>query len=386
MLNSHRFCLVVASVLALAKGPAAQDGKFLIVSPPEDSYVSGPFQLRARIEPVTKMDLLVSVEFFADGKQVCRIEQSPFACEWDAGPRVLPHVIRAVGTLKDGRRLTHTVRTKDPGYVDSVDVDVVQVTVAVTGGDGKFVKGLPREAFRVFEDDKPQTITHFASENIPLEMVVAVDVSGSMADAMDVLKNAVRKFLTRLSATDQVTLVGFNDNVFTLARRESNMTARSRAVDRLAPWGGTSLYDAIIKSLEMLGRQTGRRSLVVFSDGDDVNSHATMEAAIKRAEASDATLYMVGQGRATRIDKLKKLLDRLAETSGGRAFHTEKDDELDSAFESIIEELSNQYLISYPPTNATRDGSWRRIKVEVKGDYRVRARQGYRAMPAGKAR
>lgn len=377
---------LVLALVALTHARAAQSVALVIVSPSEGEYVSGPIPLRARIEPVSSQGLLTMVEFQADGKEVCRVEQPPFVCEWDAGARVLPHTIRAVGTLKGGQRVAHTVRTKDAGYVESVDVDVVQVTVTVTNSDGQFVRGLARDAFRVFEDGKPQTITHFASENIPLEVVTAVDVSGSMTDAMEPLKVAVKKFLARLRTTDQVTLLGFNDNVFTLARRESNIAARTRAVDRLAPWGGTSLYDAIVKSIDLLGRQTGRRSLVVFSDGEDLNSHATVETAIKRAEASDATLYMIGQGRATKTAKLKQLLDRLSEKSGGRAFYKEGAEELESAFDSIVEELSNQYLISYPPTNTTRDGKWRQIKVTVKGDYRVRAREGYTAEPSPRAR
>src|SRR5262245_27903229 len=114
-MSVHRFvtALLLALVL-LSIRPGAQDVSLVIVSPPDGSFASGPIPLRARIEPVTQQSQLSAVEFYADGKQVCRIERPPFECQWDAGARVSAHVIRAVGTLRDGRHLVHNVRTKDP--------------------------------------------------------------------------------------------------------------------------------------------------------------------------------------------------------------------------------------------------------------------------------
>ena len=158
---------------------------------------------------------------------------------------------------------------------------------------------------------------------MPLEIIVAVDVSGSMKDAMPQVKGAVKKFLTALRPSDRVTLIGFNDNVFTLARPAVDLATRLKAVDRLAPWGGTALYDVIVQAIEQLGRQTGRRVLVVFTDGEDLNSHIALDAAERRLEASDAVLYPIGQGRAPKVKELKTVLERLARKSGGRAFFSE---------------------------------------------------------------
>jgi VWFA-related protein len=280
--------------------------------------------------------------------------------------------------LKDGRRIARTVRTREVEYTETVDVDVVQVTATVTDGKGRFVRGLPRDAFRVYEDDVPQRISSFLSENIPLEIIVAVDVSGSMRTAMPAVKQAVKKFLSALRPADSVTLVSFNDNVFTLSRPAADLSTRLTAVDRMAPWGGTALYDVIVKSIDQLGRQTGRRALVVFTDGEDLNSRVPFEAAERRLEASDAVLYPIGQGRAPGMESLKRVLERLAEKSGGRAFF-EKLDGLDAVFARIIDELSNQYLLGYAPRTPIADGRWRAIRVEVPNrDVKVRTRQGYR--------
>ena len=220
------------------------------------------------------------------------------------------------------------MRTKGLDYADKVEVDAVQVTVTVTDGKGKFVPGIPQAQFRIYEDGQPQDIGYFASEDVPLELVVAVDISGSMAAAMPRLKRTVGNFLAAVPTGNQVTLLGFNDSVFTLIRRSTDLAERVRAVDRLAPWGATALYDVIIRGIEMLGRQTGRRALVVFTDGEDQGSHVTLEDVERRLQASDVTLYMIGQGRGVTHDYLRRVMQRLTVPTGGRVFTTDNIDAL----------------------------------------------------------
>ncbi len=272
------------------------------------------------------------------------------------------------------------------GHVERAEVAAIQLSVVVTDEHGKFVRQLPQDAFEVFEDDKRQAVTTFAAENIPLELVAAIDVSQSMEEAMADTKQAARTFLGALAPTDQVTLVAFNDNIFTLARRATDRAARAAAVERLAPWGGTSLHDVIIRGVDMLGSQPGRRALVLFSDGEDQNSRATMDAAVRRVEGSDVTIYTVGLGQATRVATLRSLLERLATLSGGRGLFPDRSEELEAAFGEIVQDLSNQYLLGYQPENQDRDGAWRRIDVRVRvpGKFNVRARQGYRLLPEGR--
>jgi Ca-activated chloride channel family protein len=252
----------------------------------------------------------------------------------------------------------------------------------VSDGHGRFIHGLPKSAFHVLEDNKPQTISHFESENVPLELVVAIDMSGSMAPSMTKLRTAVKEFLTDVPKQDLVTLLGFNDSIFTLTRKTGDLAERVRAVDRLGPWGSTALYDVILRGVEILGRQTGRKALVIFTDGEDQGSHATIADVERRLQSSDVTLYMIGQGRGVTLDALKKIMDRLATPTGGRALFTDSIDELHASFADLLEELSNQYLLGYEPTNTKHDDVWRRIKVDVDGRHEVRARQGYRAITA----
>ena len=210
--------------------------------------------------------------------------------------------------------------------------------------------------------------------------MAAIDISGSMSPAMPKLKTAVKEFLGAVPPQDQVTLVGFNDNIITLTRKNTDPAERMKAVDRLAPWGSTALYDTILRSVEMLGRQAGRKVLIIFTDGEDQGSHATIKDVERRLQSSDVTLYMIGQGRGVTLDLLKRTMERLATPTGGRALFTDSIDELHAAFGDLLDELSNQYLLGYASnSNNGRDDGWRKIKVDVDGHHEVRARQGYRA-------
>ena len=384
IIERPRASIVITALVGLTLTMWAQapsDGPQLtIIAPGDDAYLVGPTVLRAGVDPP---EAVVALTFFVDGRQACALTRLPFECDWDAGPVIAEHQVRAVATLQGGARVVQTVRTKTVGYAERIDVDVVQVTVTVTDGRGRFVRDVPQSSFHVSEDGHPQAITHFASEDVPLELVAAVDISGSMASAMPRVKGAVKQFLGEVPPQDQVTLLGFNDNIFTLTRKTTDPAERTKAVDRLAPWGSTALYDVLLRGVEILGRQTGRKALVVFTDGEDQGSHATIKDVERRLQASDITLYMIGQGRGVTMEPLKRIMERLSTPTGGRALFTDSADDLQIAFADLLDELSNQYLLGYQSSNTRRDDAWRKIKVDVDGHHDVRARQGYRAL-AGK--
>ena len=313
----------VCAARATAQGPA-QALSVKILAPDGDGIVSGPTTLRAEVGPP---GVEVTVTFSVDGRQVCRVVKAPYECEFDAGDGIAQHQIRVVAAGA-GTRAATTIATRGLGFAETVDVELVQVTATVTDDGHRYARGLPQTAFHLSEDGAPQTISHFASEDIPVELVLAIDVSGSMKEFMPKVKEAVKEFLTALSARDQVTVLGFNDTVFPLARRATDPAQRLRAIDRLSSWGATALYDVIIAGVDILGRETGRKAMIVFSDGEDQGSHVSFADAERRLQASDVTLYMIGQGRGVKMEPLKRVLTRLSSVSGGRALITEKIDDL----------------------------------------------------------
>jgi VWFA-related protein len=369
--------LVATALLAQEPAPAS----LRILSPADGSVVTGTVKLAASVEPAAAAAAVKQVTFYVDGRSVC-VDDTPLTveCTWEAGSDVKAHVVRVVADMTDRPRLVASVQTRGLDYAEKVSVNVIQINALVTEGGSKYVRGLPRSAFKVLEDGVPQRISHFAAEGTPLELVLAIDVSGSMSLSVPQLKTAVQKFLAAISSRDRVTLLAFNDSVYTLTQREADPAARVRAVDRLAAWGGTSLYDVVIKAFGQVSKEPGRHAVVLFTDGEDRTSLSTLDAVEARIKKSDATLFAVALGRGSKVEAFKSVLERLANATGGRAIFADRAENLDEPFGKIMEELSNQYLLGYEPSNTRRDGTWRRITVETTDKrYKVRARLGYTA-------
>ena len=373
---------LLAVAIAVSAGlvvSARQQATVRITSPVDDAYVSGLMRLTAVIEPPAATRNVKEVIFFADAKKVCTVSRQPFQCDWDAGDRVVEHTIRVTAEMIKGERAAATVHTRGVKFAEAVDVDVVQLTAVVTDG-GRFVSGLKAEDFKVYDNDRPQAITSFESENISLEMVAALDVSSSMRDALPRVKESAKRFLGGLRPGDHVTLLAFNDIVYTLTQRTRDQAARALAIDRMRAWGGTALYDVVVDALRRLERQTGRRSL------------AALQRRRRSVEPRDAR----GGDGARREQRRDHLRDRAGTRGHARAicrpccidsrkpaadasFFTEDVERLDKFFEEILEDLSNQYLISYSYPDAERDGQWHKVRLEAAGGkYEVRVRPGYR--------
>src|SRR5207237_3870601 len=181
-----------------------------------------------------------------------------------------------------------------------------------------------------------------------------------------------------VSSNDRVSVLGFNDSIFTLSRGATSAADRVQGIEQLAAWGATAMYDVIETAVDALGQSSGRKALIVFTDGEDEGSHASLEEVVQRLQTSDVTLYMIAQGRGTSNEPLKKVMRTLSEPTGGRALFTDKIEQLHDAFTELLDELSNQYLLGYAPTNTRRDNTLRHIKVQVDGYSGVRAREAYR--------
>jgi VWFA-related protein len=373
-----------AFALALVSGGQSQSAPTLrFVSPTDDTYLSGPVLLKVVIEGEAGPSLVEDVTFFANGREVCVAPAATPQCSWDSGTELKSHTLRAVGRLKAGGRIVANVRTKAAGYVESVSVDVVLVNAVVTDG-GRFVQGLTRDAFRILDDNKERPITSFQSTDAPLELVLALDVSGSMADALAEVKTAATSFVRALRPQDRVTLVAFNDRMFTLTRSESNKDVLVGAVEKMTASGSTALYDVIVRSLQLLSRQPGKHAVVLFTDGDDRSSQSTLAQVQQVVEESDAMILAIGLGNDRERSQLKQKLESLAETSGGRVLFAERSSDLAESFAEVVRDLVNQYTLGFVPQ---RDGRSHMIEVRVpKRSVRVRARRSYTAPEQAPAR
>lgn len=265
-----------------------------------------------------------------------------------------------------------------------VNADLIVLNVAVTDEKGKHVAGLTLNDFKIFEDDRQQKITTFSAEDTNFAAVILIDTSGSMESRISLARSAAIRFLDGLRGEDYVSVFNFDSEI---TRVQDFSTSRDLAPKafRLQAKGLTVLYDAIVKASQVLSaRPEKRRAIIILSDGMDTRSEASMDKALNSALAVDATLYTVDMsadgGSATSNRQNVSILKTMADKTGGRFIATPGGPTMRDAFQSILEELSQQYTIGYQPTNSNYDGKWRAIKVETtKLKTNARARKGYRA-------
>jgi Ca-activated chloride channel family protein len=255
-------------------------------------------------------------------------------------------------------------------------VNLVEVYAAVVDHDGRPVLNLTREDFTVLEDGRVQTVSAFAAGDFPLSVAVAIDRSFSMSGRqLPIARDAARAFLERLRPGDQAMIVAIGSEVETVVPLSTDRRVQLDAVQRLEPWGTTGLHDAVISSIDAIQRATGRRALVLLSDGTDRYSHASAADARDRARRSDVMVYPVALGKTR-----PPLFAELAAVTGGRSFQPKDASQAMTTMTTIAEELRQQYLLGYVPSKPITPGEnhWRAITVRVKRpDVTVRARDGY---------
>jgi Ca-activated chloride channel family protein len=317
-------------------------------------------------------------------------------------------------------------RPPPEGFRFRSGVELINVTTTISDPSGRFVSGLQKEDFRVFEDDQPVEVTHFSSERVPVSLGVVLDTSGSMAgEKIREAQNALDRFAyDLLDPQDELFVYRFSNFATLLQGWTTDRRLISRALGRLAPNGGTALYDAVREALPLATKgQNQKKALLVISDGNDTASNATIRDVKREIRESEVLVYAIGidgeaestfrntppptrgplpipfpfpprgrgrfplgtspqfgglGGRRVSDDRVNvAALRDMTDDSGGRTEILREPRDLDPATAAIADELSKQYYLGYLSTGK-RDGRWHAIRVEVANRaYRVRARRGY---------
>jgi Ca-activated chloride channel homolog len=280
----------------------------------------------------------------------------------------------------------HLLRKDSLPPVDlRIDVPLVQIPVHVTTPLGASVTNLRLENFRILEDGVEQKITHFSSEDAPISIGMLFDASGSMRNKIRKSAEAAAAFFKTANSDDEFFLIEFSER----ARLAVPFTRDSEQVYKhivhTRPIGRTSLLDAIHLALQqMKGAKNLRKAIVIFSDGGDNRSRYT-ESEIKAAmREADVQVYAMGIFDPEDVPRKTpeerngpKLLDQLAEETGGRHYPVNDVDELPAVCEKIGAELRYQYLLGYSPSNNDDESGYRHVKVEVASPMRAYYRSGY---------
>ncbi len=267
-------------------------------------------------------------------------------------------------------------------------VNEVRVVFTVTDRHGHYIKDLKRTDFRVIDDQKPAELRSFHSEtDLPLQVGLLVDASNSVRDRFKFEQEAAIEFLNAIIRPryDKAFVVGFDATPEVTQDFTDSTESLSAGVRMLRAGGGTAMYDALYFACRdklLKSEQTGpvRRAIILLSDGDDNLSHVTREEAIEMAERADVIVYTISTNISGMKGKGDKVLERIAEATGGRAFFPFQMRDVSDAFLSIQEELRSQYAVAYKPADFVADGRYRTIEIlaQEKG-LKVRTRKGYYA-------
>lgn len=273
-----------------------------------------------------------------------------------------------------------------------VNTDLINLTVTVTDQYGRYVSGLEKKAFTVFDGKEPQEITYFSDDDAPVSVGVIFDVSGSMSgDKIARARQALSRFIETSHDSDEYFLIAFNSRAQLVLDKTRDGKAVLDKLTYVETRSNTALYDATYLGVEKVQRGAHqKRALLLISDGQDNDSRYTFSEVRRLLKESDVVLYSIGiLGGSDPGSSLglagQSILDELSAVSGGKAFFPNSAPEMDEIFEKIALELRHQYSIGYRPNNFTNDGKWHKIKVKVtppRGLPRlfVRSREGYYAV------
>src|SRR5579862_3897818 len=283
-----------------------------------------------------------------------------------------------------------------PGQI-RVQVNLVNLFVTVRDKHKAIVTGLTKDDFQVFEDGQPQEITNFSAESdLPITLGILLDTSGSEYYMLGAEKEAGSRFLARvLRKGDLAMIMTFDTDVDLLADFTDDRGVLDRAINRAqinAPsggmiaqgplpssgGGGTNFYDAVyLAAHDKLSDEAGRKAIIVLTDAEDTGSKLRLTDAIEAAQRTDTVVHVLLVAADGGDQSVAR---RLTDETGGRMIIVRNEKNLEQAFDEISEELRFQYTIGYIPTNKKHDGSYRKIKVEMKNkDYSVLTRRGYYA-------
>jgi VWFA-related protein len=271
-------------------------------------------------------------------------------------------------------------------FVFHTSVDEVVVHATVIDDKKRIITTLERSAFTVFEDGKPQTITSFRHEDIPVAMGVVIDNSGSMREKRDRVNKAALNLVRASNPQDQVFVVNFNDEYYLDQDFTNDIGKLRESLEKVEARGGTALYDALVASADHLKKngKLQKKVLFVITDGEDNASQETLEQAVRHLQAEDGpTVYAIGILGEEKQRRARRALQTLAESTGGIAFLPKTADEVDQISRTVAHDIRNQYTIGYKPTSPKTVGGYRAIRVEARahgyGKLSVRTRSGYYA-------
>ncbi|MGD8440480.1 MAG: VWA domain-containing protein [Holophagae bacterium] len=319
---------------------------------------------------------IVSLEIFWNDEMVASLDSPPYEA-WVRIDRTARFgLLRAVAVLDDESVAEDIQFVNAPEFGSVIDVTGVELPVTVLDRSGQPVRNLEIGDFRVFEDGVEQTITHVGEHvDLPVRLGIVIDTSGSMAPTLPTVQRVVMGFLRDLlRPRDRAFIEVFSDRPDLLATFTADFGTLEHALLALYPDRATALYDSVITGLFQFSGVSGRRAMVLLTDGEDTASKNGFDDALAYAQRMGVTIYTIGVDLPTTKVVTRFQLKRLSSATGGRAFFVGRDSKLDAIYDEIDRELRSQYLLGYTSSSNKPAGELRKVEVEVEADQRVKVR------------
>lgn len=255
---------------------------------------------------------------------------------------------------------------------------LVEVYATIRDHNGRYVDGLSQDRFELRDNGQTQALTAFESNASNLSCAILLDTTGSMADALPVVKNSVIKLIDAMSDGDSVAVFGFANGLNRLQEFTTNKAVAKQAVLRTRAAGATALFDAVSEVAREISPRAGKKALVVFTDGQDNASLLNAKAAIQRARKAGVPVYTIAEGDALKTKDLLKELKDISEATGAAAYEARRTKDIADIFQDISGDLRHTYMLAYKPPPDTSQ-RWRTIQLVVGGvkDAKIRAKEGY---------
>jgi len=258
---------------------------------------------------------------------------------------------------------------------------MVEVYATVLDHKGHYLDGIPRERFHLTDNGQPQSIAAFEGNGAGFTCALLLDTTASMRDSLPMVKNGIARLIDEFRDVDTVAVYGFSTSIDLLQDFTHDRAAAKRAVLRTRAGGMTALFDAITHVTIDIGARSGKKAMVIFTDGDDNASVLNAGRAVERAKKFGIPLYTVARGEARDSRVLMGRLKEIARLTGGKTYGAGNARETSQIFEDISAELLHTYLLAYRPPEA-KDDAWRSIQVSLTGapdckDCTVRCKEGY---------
>jgi Ca-activated chloride channel homolog len=383
---------VMALIFVMGAAAAAQDA---VPSPEkaasaDESHVVRITSPLGRTGSVTKVRIVAQIKvpaevgpakawFYVDGTLVGVVEDGPpYSVDWvDDNPFVRREIV-VQAQDKNGRNMEDKVVLPPFEITDQSDVTSVLLEAGVYDTHGRIASNLDPSTFAVLENGVRQTADQITRQTLPTTILLLVDGSQSMSRRMDFVRLAAERLGSALRQRDQVIVVPFNQQLGAITGPTSDAPTIAGAIAAMRAKGGTAILDSVQASLKLFDGADGRRTMVLITDGYDENSKTDIQTVLKAAEAQQVSIYVVGIGGVAGISlKGERMLREIADKTGGRIFFPPRESEMLDVSQAVSADLFSRYVISYTPTDQHKDGAWRKIVVEVPGDYVVRTRDGY---------